>query len=133
MSTDSSPNKRMRGFTLIEMLVVVAILALLVAAAVPTYVAHREELQLAEVRNRLIELMRLEQNYYLVKSSYTTDLKDEIDAGHLLSGIDYKISAAACDQDIKKCVRLSAVPEDSDKQTLTRDSRGAYTPPRLWR
>lgn len=125
-------NKRVRGFTLIELLVVVAILALLVSGAVPGYMAHRQEMQRVEVRNRLLDLMRLEQNYYLLRLTYTTDLTGEIDAGHLLSGVDYEITAAACDDDIAQCVRLSAVPSDEDEQTLTLDSTGTYTPVSLW-
>ncbi len=133
MLTGSSSNRRGRGFTLLELLVVVAILALLVGGAVPSYMAHRQEMQRAEVRNRLLDLMRLEQNYYLLRLTYTTDLSGEIDAAHLLSGTDYAITAAACDDDIAQCVRLSAVPSDADARTLTLDSNGAYAPAELWR
>lgn len=130
--TACSPPEKARGFTLIELLTVIVIVALFAAATVPIYGAWRVKLERAEVRNLLIELMRLEKIHYATQLTYTTDLENDLSASELLDDTRYRITAQACGNDIAQCVRLSAVREDP-AETLTMDSRGAYTPANLWK
>ena len=133
-----APERRLsaRGYTLVELMVTVAIIALLVTAAVPAYRAYGEKLALVDGRNRLVELMYLEDKYFAEKGTYTVDLIKHLDIEDTLSDKGrYRITAAACGGGIAECVHLSAAPviDDSGLQTLTLDSRGARTPQKLWR
>ena len=125
-----------RGYTLVELMVTIAIVALLLTAALPAYRAYGEKLAVVDARNRLLELMYLEDQYFAEKATYTADLIKHLGLEDTLSDRGrYRITAAACGGGIAECVRLSAAPvaEDSGLQTLTLDSRGARTPQKLWR
>jgi type IV pilus assembly protein PilE len=61
-----SNSKRFEGFTLIEVMIVVAIIGLLAAIAVPSYTQYIQRSHRAEARNVLhVVSQRLEQNYTL--------------------------------------------------------------------
>ena len=67
-----SPMKQQRGFTLIELMITVAVIAILSAIALPSYNAYVLRSHRAEAKNTLLAVaQRLEQNYTL-ESSYAT-------------------------------------------------------------
>lgn len=57
-------NPKERGFTLIELVVVLAIIGILIAAAVPLYLGARKKAYKAEANNALQELKTMEWAYY---------------------------------------------------------------------
>ena len=125
-----------RGFTLVELIVTIAIVALLLTAAVPAYRAYSDKLRVLDGRNRLVELMYLQDKYFAEKATYTVDMVKHMGLDDALSDKGhYRVTAAACGGGIAECVRLSAAPVDKDAglQTLTLDSRGARTPQKSWR
>lgn len=62
-----------RGFTLIEVMIVVAIIGLLAAIAIPSYNAYIQRSHRTEAKNYLMAIaQRLEQNYSLSGSYNTT-------------------------------------------------------------
>jgi prepilin-type N-terminal cleavage/methylation domain-containing protein len=64
--------RKERGFTLIELVVVLAILAILIALAVPRYLAARKKAYKAEADNVLQEAKTLEWAYYQQWNTFDT-------------------------------------------------------------
>lgn len=60
-----------RGFTLIELVVVLAIIGILVAAAVPLYLGARKRAYKAEADSTLQELKTMEWAYYQENNAFT--------------------------------------------------------------
>ncbi|HLW59766.1 MAG TPA: prepilin-type N-terminal cleavage/methylation domain-containing protein [bacterium] len=65
---------RERGFTLMELVVVLSILSILLALAVPRYLAAEKKAYKAEADNILQEAKTLEWVYYQQYNSFTNDI-----------------------------------------------------------
>ncbi|KAB7623150.1 type IV pilin protein [Alkalilimnicola sp. S0819] len=59
-----------RGFSLIELMIAVAILGILVAIAVPSYTEHVRSSNRADARAALVELAQLMERYYTENNRY---------------------------------------------------------------
>ena len=92
-----------KGFTLIEVLIVVIILGILATIAIPQFAKMTKKARLAEAWTNLAAIRTGESVYYLEEDKYTACL-DELDAGESsssnftysisVSGTDYNASAA---------------------------------------
>jgi prepilin-type N-terminal cleavage/methylation domain-containing protein len=69
-------SRRDAGFTLIELVVVLAIIGILIAAAVPLYLGARKKAYKAEADNTLQEMKTMEWAYYQQNNLFggTTDI-----------------------------------------------------------
>ena len=134
----------MHGFTLLETLVVLAIVGILAAIAYPGYARHLVKARRVEAQLALVEAMQRQEQYrarhhtYLAFSSSSTDEEGAgfrwwIGARPETSA--YELDGYACEgEDIGECIELRARPgtanvdagfSDPDCGTLTFDSRGA--------
>lgn len=127
---------KQRGFTLIELMVVVAIIAILAAIAYPSYQEYVLKTGRADGKAKLAEIMSAQERFYSQNQSYTVDLSAGLGYGtNPVASAEgrYSVSAAACAGSvISNCVQLTATttgPQVADARcgNLSLDSRGTHT------
>lgn len=65
---------RMRGVTLLELMIVVVVLALIVTIAVPNYREFAARAKRSEAKAALLQIATNQERHYLQNNTYTTDL-----------------------------------------------------------
>ena len=121
------------GFTLLELIVAIAIIALLMTIALPNYSRYGERLSIIDARHKLVEIMHLENRYFAAQSTYTVALTTDLGVESLVSDRgDYRITASACGGGIHHCIELRAVAIKGHKPDLAIDSLGNKSPAALW-
>lgn len=113
-------NSRIKGFTLIELMIVVAIMGILSTIAYSSYVSSITKAKRSEGKSALMKLMQQEERFYTQNNSYIVFSQASSDAnemrfnwfsGDTSSKSAYEIKATACSGDtIQNCVLLTATP-----------------------
>ncbi len=68
--------KRERGFNLIELMIVVVIVAILTAVALPSYIAQVQKSRRAEAKSALTQIATLQEQFRTEQNRYTVDLTE---------------------------------------------------------
>ncbi len=130
-----------KGFTLIELMLVVAVVGILAAIAYPSYQAQVQKSRRADGLTTLMQIMQSQERFYTVNNRYTVslgaDLNYAADANEDVLSEEgyYLVAAAACaGTTIANCVILTANARGSQTVdgNLTLNSRGQKTPADKW-
>lgn len=78
----SKMKKREKGFTLIELMVVIAIIGILVTMAVPTYRNIVQRAKETVLKHNLFVIRDVIDQYYQDKSKYPSSLQDLVSEGY---------------------------------------------------
>ncbi|ARN75476.1 type IV pilin protein [Oceanicoccus sagamiensis] len=122
MKSDSVKN----GFTLLELLVVVAILGVLFSIAMPQYTAYTLRANRQDAFSILTAIRFAQEGYKADNGTYSADLTllGYDSAQESVDGL-YVISAAACaDSTIAQCVVLTATPKAGESQVNDKNGAG---------
>lgn len=103
------------GFTLIELMITVAIVGILAAVAYPAYTDQIRKGRRAECRSGLLQSMQQQERYYSQFNTYVsfdegaTNAKTKAFSGETLANSACKIKATTCASgDLTQCVDLQA-------------------------
>ena len=124
-------NSARRGFTLIEVMITVALVAILAAVALPTYRDHVRKSRRAEAQAFLLAVASRQQQFLIDTRSYSATLVGVGIPTPSNVASAYTIpnpSAAACGGNFSQCFSLTATPRSDQTSercgTLSIDHTG---------
>lgn len=133
-----SANRLMQGFTLIELMIVVVVVGILSAIALPAYQQHVTRANRASAETFMLRLASLEEQYMLDAHAYadSTDV-NWTNSANIPSELQgkYTFSITTTDGPPPKYT-ITATPVAGTRQAqdgaLTLDSEGVKTPAEKW-
>lgn len=121
--------KKQKGFTLIELMIVVAIVAILAAIAIPSYQNHIQQTRRADAKEFLTRIAALQERYFFSNNRYGSLVEiGVVPSGTTVPSQDghYTIDMSAgptcgTGADESPCFTLRAIPTAGGAQTRDTD------------
>lgn len=133
-------NKKM-GFTLLELMIVLVIIGILMAIAVPSYQGYVLRSHRADAHSSLLDIAARQERYVAQRNTYTTDIAGDggLNMGSANSKEGYytlAVTVAPC-ASIANCYTITATPvgsqaRDTDCPSLSYNSSGIKTTAACW-
>jgi type IV pilus assembly protein PilE len=79
--TQQEAEMKQRGFTLIELMIVIAIIGILVSVVMPSYRNYVLESQREDVKAKLLQVVQLQERFYQDNISYTQNMAGTFNTG----------------------------------------------------
>ncbi len=111
--------KKNKGFTLIELMIVIAIIGILAAVGYPSYVSHVKKANRADGIDSLVALSGRMEEFYLVNDSYTGAT-----VGNATSSDSLYTMAISVQNDYTYTITATPIKGDSDCGVLSLTSLG---------
>lgn len=120
--------RKTAGFTLIELMITVAIIGILAAIAYPIYTDQVRNARRVDAKSALLQAANNEERYYTVNNQYTDALTADLSIQSLTENKAYAISASF-DAGDKQTYIITAQAlgdqQNDDCRTMTIDQTGA--------
>jgi type IV pilus assembly protein PilE len=127
--------KRQKGFTLIELMIVVAIVAILAAIAYPSYLQQVIKSNRAAAKAQMFDIANRQQQYLIANRAYASKSQLESGGYGLPSEVSAKYAyAITVGSGIVPYYLITFTPYagQASDGTLTFDSEGAKAPASKW-
>jgi type IV pilus assembly protein PilE len=124
---------KQRGFTLLELMIVVAVMGILASIALPSYQEYVKKGRRAAAQSHMMDVAQRQQQYFLDTRSYAADLSSlSLTTPSDVSNYD-RITIEATDA-APPTFKVTATPSgaQSSDPVLTLDNTGAKTPSDKW-
>jgi type IV pilus assembly protein PilE len=137
--------KTSRGFTLIELMITIAIIGILARIAYPAYTSSALKGRRAEGRTAILQLLQQQERYMTQNGTYlvfanpacaTNTIPFKTFSGDVCASAKYQLSTDACPGtttgttlSVRECIRVTATPAstDADAGNLQMTSTGTKT------
>lgn len=113
-----SATRSVRGFTLIEVMIVVVIIGVLLAVALPGYQNSLEKGRRTDAKAALLDVANRQERFMLDNGTYTTNMADlGLPVPYVSEEEHYTVTAAACSNGLTRCYTLTAAPAATSPQS----------------
>jgi type IV pilus assembly protein PilE len=123
---------RSRGFTLVELMITIVIIAILSAIAVPAYRSYVQRSKRSEATSALLRIQAAQEKFFLQNNAYSANLAGAPPAGlgmlTVTDGGNYNLAlAVAAGGFTATATATSTQADDSKCQTFTINQNGVRT------